>query len=65
MSQHDEELARLRAQLDQAKEATKELAGTLWSFYSALVEEGFDGPAALSLTNSFLGAMFLANGGES
>lgn len=63
MSQHDDELARMRAQLDQVKEATKELAGSLWGFYSALTAEGFSPSEALILTGNFMSAMFMANGG--
>lgn len=52
----DDPIARLRAQMDQAKEGAREYAGTLWAFYSGLVEEGFNENQALALTISFLTA---------
>jgi hypothetical protein len=51
----DDDIARLRAESDQAKEGMKEFAGNLWAFYSALLEEGFDPSQAITLTLSFLG----------
>jgi len=64
MADHDDELARLRAQMDQGKEGLKELAGSLWVFYEALVAEGFDAGVAVALTVSFLTAGIQGGGGE-
>jgi cyclopropane fatty-acyl-phospholipid synthase-like methyltransferase len=46
----DDAIARMRAEMDQAKEGLKEVAGSLWTFYSALCEEGFADEAALEIT---------------
>lgn len=51
----DDPVARMRAEMDQAREATKELAGNLWAFYRALLDEGFAPEQALTLTQTFLG----------
>lgn len=56
MTDHEAELARLRAELDQAKEAMGELAGSLWRFYSDAVEAGFTEAQAMTLTLGFLKA---------
>lgn len=50
----EEELARLRATTDQANEAVKEMASTLRTFTTALLEEGYTAPEALRLTVTFL-----------
>jgi hypothetical protein len=50
----DDPLARLRAEMDQAREGVKEFMGTLRAFYSTALEEGFSEEAALRLTRDFL-----------
>jgi hypothetical protein len=57
----DEELARLRAQMDQAAEGMKEFASTLWAFFSSLKEQGFSDRHAIQLTDTWLSAMTLKN----
>jgi hypothetical protein len=60
----DEEIARMRAEMDQAREGLKEYTATLWTFYSELLEQGFTEAQALRLTVQFVkGAS--AGGGES
>lgn len=58
----NDEIARLRADGDQAKEGMKELAGTTWAFYAALTDEGFAPDEALALTAAWITA--LAGGGR-
>lgn len=50
----DDEMARLRAAVDQAKEGMKEFAGSLWAFHSQLIEEGFAPDEAFALVLTFL-----------
>lgn len=57
MSEIDEQIARFKAEGDQAKAAGKEVAGQLWSFYAALCEEGFSEEQAFLLTNTYLTAL--------
>jgi hypothetical protein len=64
MPEHDEELARMRAQMDQGKEGLKELAGSLWAFYDALVSEGFQPDQALAVVITTLTANISNGGGE-
>ena len=45
-----DDLAQLRAAIDQAKAGSQEIAGALWTFYAALVEEGFHPDQAMMLT---------------
>jgi cyclopropane fatty-acyl-phospholipid synthase-like methyltransferase len=56
MSQEDD-LARLRAEMDQAREGMKEVAASCWAFYAALQEEGFEAGQALKITISWLTEM--------
>jgi len=46
----DDDIARLRAEFDQSREAFKELGGNCWSLYSEAVSNGFDPMQALQLT---------------
>lgn len=65
MSAHEEELAALRAQADQAKASMGELAGTLAEFRTSLVSKGFTSSEALMLCATWLtAAMAGAKGGE-
>lgn len=54
MSDEQDDMARLRAEMDQAKEGVREFAKTLWAFYSELTAQGFSEPAALALAIQFL-----------
>lgn len=56
MAQEDD-LARLRAEMDQAREGMKEIAASCWAFYAALQDEGFEDGQALRITISWLTAM--------
>jgi len=40
--------------MDQAKESMKELAGTVWAFYSELCAQGFSSEQALMLTIAWM-----------
>lgn len=61
----DDPIARLRAQMDQARESVRELGGTLWAFHSSRRAEGFEPQEALALTITWLTEMVrLANGGS-
>jgi hypothetical protein len=65
MSAQDD-MARLRAEADQAKEGMKEFAALVWGFNSALVAEGFKPAEALQLSVTYV-AQFMQNayrGGE-
>lgn len=57
MSAPADDLARLRAEMDQAKEGVKELAGALAGFFVALVGEGLTEGQALALTQTYLSKM--------
>lgn len=48
------EIARMRAEMDQAVEAVKQMARGVKSFYSTLREEGFDESQAMRLTCAFV-----------
>ena len=52
MSQSDE-VARMRAEMDQGREGAKELARTLASFYKELRSQGFSKKQALDLTKTW------------
>lgn len=61
----DDPIARLRADADQAREQTKELARTLGVFYAEAMGSGFERDEAMQLTSELLGhLMFLSRGGE-
>ncbi len=49
-----DELARLRAEMDQGKETMRELAGTTYAFFSGLILAGFEEEQALQLTQTWL-----------
>jgi len=46
---HEEELAALRATVDQGREAVREMAKMVWSMYAELVDLGFNEMQSLSL----------------
>ncbi|HMF60997.1 MAG TPA: hypothetical protein VK595_11535 [Vicinamibacterales bacterium] len=46
----DDPIARLRAEMDQAREGMKEMAGSLWAFYSELTGQGFTSEQAFAMT---------------
>ena len=48
-----DQVAQMRAALDQAKEAVKEMAHLLWEYHSALIDEGFTPADAMQLTVEF------------
>lgn len=50
----DDPLIKARAGIDQAREAMKEYAPLVWSFYEALTKEGFMASEALELTKEFM-----------
>jgi len=54
VSDHDADLARMRAEIDQAREGLKELAGVLSAFYRELFASGFTKDQALDLTKTWL-----------
>ena len=54
---HDDEMARMRAEVDQAKAGLAEVAGSCWAFYAALLDEGFDAGQAIKITVAWLTAM--------
>lgn len=49
-----DELARLRAEMDQGRETMRELAGTTYAFFSGLTAAGFEEDQALQLTQTWL-----------
>ncbi len=49
-----DELARLRAEMDQGKETMRELAGTTYAFFSGCTLAGFSDEQALQLTQAWL-----------
>jgi hypothetical protein len=57
----DDPIARMRAEMDQAREGAREFAGGLWTFFKALNEEGFKRHEALTLTVAFLQSTFANN----
>ena len=50
----DDPIARLRAEMDQAKEGMKEFAANLWAFHCAARDQGFSREEAFTLTRDFL-----------
>jgi len=61
-----DDMARLRAEADQAMEGMKEFAGLVWSFYSSLIAQGFKADQALQLSLTYV-SEFMRNaygGGE-
>lgn len=49
-----DDLARMRAEMDQGREGMKELAGSAHAFFSALLEAGFSEDHAIGLTGLWL-----------
>ncbi len=49
-----DELARLRAEMDQGRETMRELAGTAYAFFSGCTLAGFSDDQALQLTQTWL-----------
>lgn len=60
---HEDEVARLRAEMDQARAAMAEVAGGTRSFFSALLDTGFDEGQALWLTSNWMVAL-VRNGSD-
>lgn len=50
MSEYDEQLAALRANIDQAVAASAEVARSVAAYFNALTAAGFSRPEALALT---------------
>jgi hypothetical protein len=61
---HEDELAKLRAAIDQANEGMKELAAPCWTFYQALQEEGFNPDQAMTVMLSWLTTSLAKAGGS-
>lgn len=59
----DDPIARLRAEMDQAKEGMKEFAGNVWAFHGALLEQGFTSEQAMTLTVTWLSETLRTIGG--
>jgi hypothetical protein len=57
------ELARFKAEMEQARESIREVALAQRAYYEALVESGFTPEEALDLTRTWLGAA-LGGGSE-
>lgn len=53
----DDPVARLRAEMDQARAGSREFAGTVWAFYEALVTSGFDETQAFGLTVAWMASL--------
>jgi hypothetical protein len=53
----DDDMARLRAEMDQAKEGSREFAKNLWAFYSECRAQGFNEDQAMALTLTYMGAV--------
>lgn len=65
MTDHEAELARLRAEADQAGAALGEMAGFLGTFYRDAIQAGFDPAQAFILTRDALRGMLLGiRGGD-
>lgn len=58
---HEEQLAAMRAETDQAREATREVATLMWAYFSALQSAGFNMAQALTLTVGYQGALLANN----
>ena len=50
----DDLIARLRAEMDQAREGMKELAQNMWAFYGGLRDAGFSKAQAFTLTRDLM-----------
>ena len=48
------EVARLKAEFDQAKEGIRQVPGLLWVFFSEAVAEGFSEEQAMMLTLEYM-----------
>lgn len=53
MTAHEEALAKLRADVEQAKAASVELAGALGTYFAALLEQGLRREEALMLVIAY------------
>lgn len=54
---HDDDIARLRAEMDQAAAGLKEVARNLWTFYTELTEAGFSEDQAMMFAHAFLAGL--------
>lgn len=57
MSSDDDELARLNAEMDQAISGMRDMGRACGVLYRQLLEEGFDGAEALTLTATWINGM--------
>jgi hypothetical protein len=53
----NDDIARLRAESDQAAAGLQEVARNLWAFFSELLEQGFTADQAMTFTQVFLVGM--------
>jgi hypothetical protein len=53
MSEHEEQLAAMRAAMDQAVAAAGEMAKAMWGYYETMVKEGFTIEQAFQLTRDW------------
>lgn len=62
----DDPVARMRAEMDQMKEALKEFAGQVYAFYAEAKEQGFSEEQAFRLSRDYLVALFsgMQGGGD-
>lgn len=56
-------LAAMKAMVDQAKAETAEIAAVVWSYFSALKDQGFDDNQALALSMQFQALIFTGGAG--
>jgi hypothetical protein len=64
MTQHEDDLAALRALVDQAVEQASELARAVAAYYSALVRESVPPDAATQIVIAWQTALFLSKPSE-
>ena len=64
MSYEEEQLAKMRADMDQARAAIGEMAGAVADFYRQLRKEGLEVGEAVALTGEYLRALFGANSSD-
>lgn len=58
---HEEQLAKMRAEMDQVREAMGEMAGGVGQFYRELRETGLSVGESVALTGEYLKALFSLN----
>lgn len=57
----EDDIARMKAEMDQGREGLKEFAGSLWAFYAALIEKGFKEDQALKIMLAWFNSLLTAN----